>query len=276
LLDSYSPSLHGYISYRGYGCRLMVCSLSPASSKLVGLVFTLATRVYKLQRVRLPFDGVLTVPCILKLQRVRLPFDGVLTVPCILKLQRVRLPFDGVLTVPCILKLQRVRLPFDGLLDSYSPSLPGYISCRGSGGHTTVRSLSPASSKLAGLVSTLATWVYKLQRVRLPFDGLLDSYALSLPVHISRGNYGGHLSVRSLSPASSNCGKYGGRFSVRSPTPASSELIRLVFTFATHVYELPRLRWPLILDKDMQLLNTMLLWLSMAWGVLAGRATTFA
>ncbi|GAW06452.1 hypothetical protein LENED_008381 [Lentinula edodes] len=59
-----------------------------------------------------------------------------------------------------------------GLLDSYSPSLPGYISCRGSGGHTTVRSLSPASSKLAGLVFTLATRVYKLQRVRLPFDGV--------------------------------------------------------------------------------------------------------
>ncbi|GAW06453.1 hypothetical protein LENED_008382 [Lentinula edodes] len=60
-----------------------------------------------------------------------------------------------------------------GLLDSYSPSLPGYISCRGSGGHTTVRSLSPASSKLTGLVFTLATRVYKLQRVRLPFDGVL-------------------------------------------------------------------------------------------------------
>ncbi|KAJ3910887.1 hypothetical protein F5877DRAFT_73594, partial [Lentinula edodes] len=193
-----------YIRRGSYGGHLIARSLSPASSKLVRLVFTLATRAYKLQKLRWPFDCLLALPCSLK----------------VYKLEKLRCPFDGSLTVPCSLKvykLQKLRCPFDG-----SP-------------------LSPAVSKLVGLVFTLATWVYKLQMVRWPFECSFDSYLPSLLGYISCRNYGGRLFVRSLSPAVSrytSCRNYGGRLFVRSLSPAVSKLVGLVFTLATWVYKL--------------------------------------
>ncbi|KAJ4476007.1 hypothetical protein C8J55DRAFT_490281 [Lentinula edodes] len=178
---------------------------SPSISWSTPLVFTLATRVYKLQRLRLPFDG-------------RGSYGGHLIArslsPASSKL--VELVFTFATQV---YKLQRVRWPFECSFDSYLPSLPEYTSWRNYGAHLMVRSLSPAVSRLVGLVFTLATWVYKLQMSQ----SSLDSYSPSLPGYISYRWYGGRLFVRSLSPA-------------------VSKLVGLVFTLAPWVYKLQMAR----------------------------------
>ncbi|KAJ4479803.1 hypothetical protein C8J55DRAFT_489429 [Lentinula edodes] len=271
-----------YIRRGSYGGHLIARSPSPASSKLVGLVFTLTTWVYKLHKLRWPFA------------------QGSLD-----SYSPSLLGYISCKNYGAHLMVRHCPLQSQGSLGSYSPSLLGYISCKDYGGRLFVRSLSPAGSRLVGLVFTLATWVYQLQKLRCPFDGSplspavsscknygahlmvrhcplqsqgsldsyspsllgyisckdygahlmvrhcplqsqgsLDSYSPSLLGYISCKDYGGRLFVRSLSPAVSSCKDYGGRLFVRSLSPAGSRLVGLVFTLATWVYQLQKLRCP--------------------------------
>ncbi|KAH7878343.1 uncharacterized protein C8R40DRAFT_1067364 [Lentinula edodes] len=270
IVCSLSPAVSRYTSWRNYGAHLMVRSLSPAVSRLVGLVFTLATWVYKLEKLRCPFDvsryiscknygGRLFVrslsPAVSKL--VGLVFT---LATWVYKLQRVRSPFVCSLTVPCSLKvykLQKLRCPFDG--SPLSPAVSKYTSYKNYGAHLMVRHCllqSQTLNGLVGLVFTFTTQVYKLQKLRCPFDGSPLSPAVSKLVglvftlatwvyKLQMVRWPFECSFDSYLPSLLgyiSCRNYGGRLFVRSLSPAVSRLVGLVFTLATWVYKLQRAR----------------------------------